>query len=141
VPFWRTYYHVVWTTKERRPQIAGEVEQGLFGAIAAAAQRAGAQVHAVNGTADHVHVVVSVPPVVALATLIGQMKGASAHLANRYLAAAGTDAGSPFAWGRGYGLFTLGPRQLSHAVAYVKGQKAHHAQSTTNAALERASEE
>src|SRR6266542_60330 len=136
MPFWRTYFHAVWTTKERTPSITPHLEPRLLGAIKATAERAGVMVHAANSTADHVHVVMSVPPTIAPAALIGQLKGASARLINREV--------SPehgFAWGEGYGLFTVGPRQLSTAVAYVRSQKQHHAQNTTNAALERVGED
>ncbi len=100
------------------------------------AERGGVAVYAVNGTEDHVHLVMSVPPTIAPAGLIGQLKGASARLINAEL---GPEP--PFAWGGGYGLFTVGPRQLSTAVSYVRAQKQHHAQHTTTAALERTSDD
>lgn len=136
MPFWRTYFHAVWATKGRQDLITPQIEARLLGAIRATAERAGVAVHAINGTGDHVHVVMSVPPTIALAVLIGQIKGASAHLVNRELASA-----EVFSWGDGYGLFTLGPRQLPTAVAYVQSQKQHHAQKTTNAALEQVSDD
>jgi hypothetical protein len=45
-----------------------------------------------------------------------------------------------FGWQRGYGYLTLGHTQLERAVAYVEGQKAHHANNTTNGWLGRFSE-
>jgi putative transposase len=132
VLFWKTFYHVVWSIQGRRPQIDAALEPELFGAMTSTAQRLGCMVHAVDGTADHVHLVLSVPPTVALSTLVGQVKGSSAHLANHRPGADGT-----FTRERGYGLFTLGPTQLSRAVAYVRGQKEHHSQGTTVASLER----
>ncbi|MGH2370611.1 MAG: IS200/IS605 family transposase [Chloroflexota bacterium] len=132
MPYWRTFYHIVWSTQERQPQIDAALEAERFACLSSTAQRLGATVHAINGTGDHVHLVLSVPPTVALATIGGQVKGSSAHLANHRPGADGA-----FSWERGYGLFTLGPRQLPRAVAYVRGQKEHHAQRTTIASLER----
>ena len=131
MPYLQVYYHVVWSTQQRRDAIRGEFEAELFASILVAAQRLGATVHAIGGTTDHLHVVLSIPPAIAVASAIGQLKGVSAHLANRR-----SDVAGRFAWERGYGLFTLGPRQLARAVAYVKGQKEHHAQATTISALE-----
>lgn len=41
-----------------------------------------------------------------------------------------------FGWQRGYGVFSLGSKQLEQAVAYVKNQKAHHLNETTISSLE-----
>jgi putative transposase len=131
MPLWRAHYHLVWTTSERAPWIEATLEQRLYGAIRSVAERYGAIVHAIDGTADHVHTVASIPPTVAVTKLIGEAKGAASHLANH-------DGGlhGAFSWSRGYGLFTLGPSQLERAIAYVQGQKAHHRAGTTIPTLE-----
>jgi putative transposase len=41
-----------------------------------------------------------------------------------------------FSWQEGYGVFSLGQKQLDSAVAYVINQKEHHLQKTTNSHLE-----
>ncbi len=41
-----------------------------------------------------------------------------------------------FGWQRGYGVFSLGHKQLTIATNYVKNQKAHHSQGTTITSLE-----
>jgi len=82
MPYWRLFYHFVWGTKNREPLIAPEWARALHGAIAAKATRLGAFVHAVGGTEDHVHLVASVPPKVALSTFIGQVKGYSSRFVN-----------------------------------------------------------
>ena len=131
MPFWRTFYHVVWTTQERRPQIERRFEDRLYAEVLATVQRLGGTPHAIGGTENHVHLIVSVPPTVSLATFIGQIKGSAAHYVNHEC---GTDM--PLVWGRGYGLFTLGSRQLVDAVTYVRSQKQHHADTTTQPLLE-----
>jgi REP element-mobilizing transposase RayT len=133
--YWRTFYHIVWTTHERRPQIEARFDGRLFAEMLATAQRLGATVHAVNGTADHVHMVVSVPPTVALSAFVGQLKGGAAHFVNHECVVE-----TPLVWERGYGLFTLGARQLPDAVAYVRRQKEHHAEGTERLLLERTEE-
>lgn len=93
--------------------------------------------HAVGGVEDHVPLVVSIPPKLAAATFVQEVKGGSAHYANHELGV----AEKAFAWQQGYGLLTFGGKQLEATVAYVEGQKAHHAQGTATPALEKSDDE
>ena len=131
VPLWRAHYHVTWSTTERRRLITEPLERRLFGAINAVADRHRILVHALDGTEDHLHAVLTIPPTLAVARVIGEMKGATAHLANHDVGLDGA-----FSWSRGYGLFTLGPRQLPRAIEYVRNQKEHHRAGTSIASLE-----
>ena len=65
--FWRTYYHLVWSTKNWEPLINEEVEAVLFSYLESKAAELGVHVHAINGWTDHVHMVASIPPKLALA--------------------------------------------------------------------------
>jgi Transposase and inactivated derivatives len=86
--------------------------------------------HAINGMFDHLHVVISVPPKLSIATVIGKLKGSSSHHVNeRYMYSA-------FAWQAEYGIFSFSERSLSRVVDYVKNQKKHHAENTLNMAME-----
>ena len=94
-------------------------------------------VHAIGGTEDHIHLVVSIPPKLAVAELVGSVKGSSTHYLNHDLA----ETLSQFAWQRGYGVLSLGSKQLDDAVAYVANQKAHHQQGGVVPSLERDADE
>ncbi|MGQ0603626.1 MAG: IS200/IS605 family transposase [Anaerolineales bacterium] len=134
--FWRTFYHIVWATDERRHLITPEVERRLYPyLVRKATQEMETYVYAINGWYDHVHLVVAIPPKFSVADFVKRLKGGSSHDLNH----AG-DFGGSFAWQRGYGVFTLGERQRSIAEAYVNNQKQHHQQSSTNARLERSDE-
>ena len=50
------------------------------------------------------------------------------------------EATAYFQWQRGYGALTLGEKQRAAAIEYVRRQKQHHQQQTTNAWLERVDE-
>jgi len=135
MPFWRTYYHLVWATKNWEPFINEEVEAALFQYLNSMAAELGVHVYAINGWSDHIHMVFSVPPKHALAAVVKRLKGSSSH----YLNTTGLPA-EPFAWQRGYGVFTVGESQRDRAIAYVENQKEHHGRQTTNAWLERTAE-
>ncbi len=133
--FWRNYYHLIWATKQRLPLIQDDIEQQLFGYIVKKASQMGVFVHAINGTEDHVHMVVAIPPHQSVADMVKTLKGASSHFVNHALQPNGH-----FEWQRGYGCLTLGEKQLPIAEEYVHDQKQYHAKQNTNNWLEHSSE-
>jgi putative transposase len=134
--FWRNYFHLVWTTKQRQLFIDEAIEPQIYAQMVN--QSAGLEcfVYAINGMADHVHLVLSIPPKHSVAEVVKQVKGSSSHFVNQII----RPAAFTFEWQRGYGCFSLGQSQLSRAITYVEQQKIHHAQYTTNVWLERSSE-
>jgi REP element-mobilizing transposase RayT len=132
MPYWQLFYHLVWATKNREPLLAPNIEPAVYGYLRQKAVALGAVVHALNGTETHVHLVASVPPKIAVATFVGQVKAVASTRINR------SDAGQDtFYWQAEYGAFSFDKRRLPQHVAYVEAQKEHHAQRTTIAALER----
>ena len=131
MPYWRLFYHFVWSTKQREPLITPEWEGTLYNVIAAKAAELGAFLHAVGGTEDHIHLVASVSPKIALSTFIGQVKGNSSHFVNHEL-----DVAIHFAWQAEYGVVSFGGKRLDIVVRYVKNQRKHHADGTAIAMLE-----
>ncbi len=134
MPYWRLYYHIVWATKERQSFLTPEIEAVLYPIIGAKCSEKRGQPFAVNGMPDHVHLITTVPPSVALSDFVKHVKGASSHvIAEKF--------DMPFAWQRGYGVFTISQRNLEQALAYVRRQKEHHQAGSVIAALERVSDE
>ena len=135
MPFWRAYYHLVWATKNRAPLIRPEIEPRLYGYLVNKAHELGVRVYAINGWTEHVHLVASIPPKHAVAYVVKRLKGASAFDLNQ-----SGHLDDHFQWQRGYGVLTLGETQRPYAIKYVRNQKEHHQQQTTNSWLERADE-
>lgn len=133
--FWRLYYHQVWATKGREPLIQPDIEDRLYAYLVRKSAELGVYVYALGGWHDHVHLLVAIPPKLAVAGIVKRLKGASAHYLNH--AGGCTYA---FAWQRGYGALTLGERQRPRAEAYIRDQKTHHGQQKTNAWLEQCAE-
>ncbi len=77
--YWRTFYHLIWSTKNREALITLDIEPRLFAYCVRKANELETMVHAINGWHDHVHMIVSVPPKVAIADLLHLIKGASSH--------------------------------------------------------------
>jgi putative transposase len=135
MPYWRLFYHFVWGTKNREPLIAPRFTQPLYNVIAAKVIELGGIAHAVGGTDDHVHLVVSVPPKIALSTFIGQVKGSSSHFVNHEV-----QPEYQFAWQDEYGVVSFGERHLGWVVRYTHNQAQHHEQGTIVERLECISE-
>ncbi len=133
MPRWRLFYHVVWATRGRRPAIDGEGPRTVERSIRATCHAYRAIVHAVGVMPDHVHLAVSIPPSVAVSTLVGRIKGPSSHLLNHQ---SGPDAPEPFAWQAEYGVLSFGERNLPDVVAYIENQETRHAANHLSDALE-----
>ncbi len=113
-----------------------EMEGPIYHAIQQEAQRLGCAVLAVNGMADHVHLLVKAPTRLSPAKIMAQIKGVSSHFANDQIF--GRDG---FRWQEGYGVFSVGRNQKNGVIAYIKDQKAHHAAQTTQPDWENTDEE
>jgi REP element-mobilizing transposase RayT len=117
------FLHLVWGTWDRLPMLTPEIERAVHRCLAAELQDMKAQVLALNGMPEHVHVVVRLPATVAIADLVKQIKGASSRFVNAELRPE-----NQFKWQGSYGAFTVGQGELDRVVAYVRRQKEHHAE-------------
>ena len=135
MPYWQLFYHIVWATKERMPLLTPEVEPTIHGFLRGKASGLGATVFALNGTDEHVHMVVSIPPKLSIAKFIGNVKGVASARYNK-----SHPDSTPLFWQRGYGVFSFQKGQLRNFVAYVDRQKEHHRDNTVIPLLERTSE-
>jgi putative transposase len=136
MPYWQLFYHLIWATKHREPLMAPAVAAEIHGFLRSKAIGLGATVFAVNGVADHVHLIVAIPPRIAVATFVGQIKGVASAKANK----AGLTR-TPFYWQEEYGAFSFDGKRLPNYIAYVERQQQHHAERTTIGVLERTEEQ
>ena len=132
MPYWRIFYHVVWSTKNREPLIRGIWENDLHRYMWGKSTALGCLPHAINGLADHVHLAISIPPVQPISRIIGFIKGSSSRYINRELETKGV-----FAWQASYGVMSTSERGLLRVIQYINQQKIHHLASSTIESLER----
>ena len=109
-----------------------EFESDLHSVIAAKVKDLEGIVHAINGTDDHIHIAVSVPPKISLSYFVGQVKGNSSHFVNHVIKPDFT-----FRWQNEYGVFSFSEKSLPYIVRYIKNQKVHHKEGTIIHRLER----
>ncbi|TMC59638.1 MAG: IS200/IS605 family transposase [Chloroflexi bacterium] len=131
--YWQLYYHVVWATKHRVPILTPPIEETVHGMLRRKAVALEATVFALNGPEDHIHMVVAIPPKIAVATFVGQVKAAVSTTSNKE-----SGAMQSLYWQDAYGVFSFDRKRLPNYVAYVEKQKEHHTNGTTIPILERA---
>jgi len=129
--YWRLQYHLVWATTLRQPLISADTARVIEQALYRKARELGITIHQVGGVEDHIHVVASIPPRVAVAACLQQFKGASSYAVNSDLHHA-----TRFRWQDGYGVLTLGESSLGRVIDYVRRQREHHATGELLPALE-----
>lgn len=114
--------HIVFSTKNRADLIAPEIETGLFSYIHGIVEKNGAKLIIAGGTANHVHLLISLPKKIDVPELIGDIKRASSSWIKKQ-----DTSFYNFYWQKGYGAFSIGQSQVPTVINYIKKQKEHHA--------------
>lgn len=102
MPYCQLFYHLVWSTKNRQPILTPDAEPIVHNFLRAKAIGLGATVFALNGIEDHVHLVVSIPPKIAVSKFVGQVKAVAATKFNK-----STLGNHPLFWQNEYAAFSL----------------------------------
>jgi putative transposase len=127
MPYWRAFYHLVWTTKHRAPELYGSREAAFVRSVRAVCGEEGWMLHAFGVMPDHVHLALSVPPSDSIANVVRKLKIHSNH---RISAAIDPRTDGEFAWQTEYGMFTFSDNLFQPIIQYILNQKAHHAQNS-----------
>ena len=120
-----SYFHCVFSTKERRKLITPDLELRLWPFLGGIARNHDMKALAIGGTEDHIHLLLSSPATLAIAKAIQVIKGESSKWVHDTF-----PEHRKFAWQEGYGAFTIGVSQKDVTVAYIQKQKEHHRKKT-----------
>jgi putative transposase len=71
--------------------------------------------------ADHVHSLIDLPTAFSIEKLMQLLKGSSSHWINSNDVISGK-----FAWGRGYGAFSVSESSMNQVARYIANQEEHH---------------
>ena len=105
---WECKYHVVFIPKYRRKVLFGHIRRELGDVFGRLAERKESRIEEGHLMADHVHMMISIPPKYAVSQVIGFIKGKSAiHIARVYMERRRNYVGQHF-WARGYFASTVG---------------------------------
>lgn len=75
----------------------------------------------INGPADHVHMLVALPPTIGVSDAMRVVKTNSSRWIHETFPAM-----AAFAWQRGYGAFSVSQSNVPSVMGYIEGQEEHH---------------
>ena len=114
-------YHLIFSTKDRRPIITLDYQPRLYDYIGGIIRELGGVSLGINGIEDHVHVVTKLRPDKALSDVLRVLKcNASGWMHDVFPSLA------EFSWQRGYAAFTVSQSNVEEVRRYVAGQKERH---------------
>jgi len=114
-------YHIIFSTKERRPVITNIHEPRLYDYISGTIRGLGGVCLELNGSDDHVHMLAKLRPDKAVSDVLRELKAnASGWMHNVFPEV------KHFSWQRGYGAFTVSHSHVDEVRAYIARQKEHH---------------
>jgi len=118
---WECKYHVVFIPKYRKKKLFGELKKYMGELFHELAKQKGCRIEEGHLMADHVHMLISIPPKYSVSQVIGFIKGKSAiHIARTYMGRKKNFVGENF-WARGYMVSTVG-RDEETIRKYIKEQ-------------------
>ena len=114
-------YHIVFSTRERRPLITTDRRPALYEYIGGTIRGLGGISLAIGGIEDHLHLLAKLRPDKALSDVLRDLKSNSSGWMHDVF----PDA-KDFAWQHGYGAFTVSSSQVPAVSNYIANQERHH---------------
>jgi REP element-mobilizing transposase RayT len=117
----RLLIHAVFSTKNRANLIKPDIEPDLYAYTGGICRNADSPLLCAGGTANHLHLLISLSKTRSLADLMMDVKKDSSKWVKTqapYFAS--------FQWQEGYGGFTIGESQVDDLKDYIGRQKEHH---------------
>ena len=101
--------------------IRDEHKEEIYKYVTGIVRNDGHKLIAINGMADHVHILLGLKADMALSDLVRDIKSNSTNFINERRFATGK-----FGWQKGYGAFSYGRSQLDSIIRYIQNQEKHH---------------
>ncbi len=118
----KIWIHLIFGTKNRFPMIDASFENKLYYNIKNLLEKYfESKVEIINGTADHIHILLLQNQNHSIAELTKNIKGNSSHWMNQ-----NNFLKVKFAWQKGYGAFSVSESMVDEVRKYIENQKEHH---------------
>ncbi|WP_337866311.1 IS200/IS605 family transposase [Ignavibacterium sp.] len=118
----KIWIHIIFGTKDRFPLIDQSFEEQLYNHIRTLLENDfDCKVNVINGTADHIHILLLLNQNYSIAEIVKNIKGNSSHWINqnKFLK-------NKFAWQTGYGAFSVSESMIGDVRKYILNQKVRH---------------
>jgi REP element-mobilizing transposase RayT len=115
--------HLIFSTKRRQPLITAEIRNDLFAYLGGMVREIRGAALIINGTADHVHMLVRIRPAQSAAEIARVVKANSSRWVREKW-------NMRFAWQTGYGAFSVSESNVPAVCRYIATQEEHHRKRT-----------
>lgn len=115
------HIQIVFSVKNRKNLIHKSWKNELYKYITGIIQNNNHKVLQINGTSDHIHILIGMRPTQSLSDLVKDIKGRSSKWINsrEFLP-------YKFSWQEGFGGFSYAKSQVPIIINYIKNQEIHH---------------
>lgn len=119
--FTSLHCHIIFSTKNREPWLRTDIEERVWSYLGGIARENGMKAGMIGGIENHVHLLLGIPPTLAISKATQLIKGGSSAWIKE------TFPGLPgFGWQDGYGAFSVSKSQVPDVTEYIRGQREHH---------------
>ncbi len=112
--------HLIFATHDRRPTISAEMRPELRAYLGGLARELKGKALAVNGVADHFHMLVSLSATLPVAEAMRMIKANSSRWIHQKWRKPG------FGWQAGYAAFSVSQSNVPAVCEYIEDQEEHH---------------
>ena len=117
----RCWLHLIWETLRREPMLDKRAAAQASRNLSQYSYEKGIYMKINYFNPEHTHALIDLPTNLTIEEVIKLLKGSSSHWINEQQLVKGR-----FAWGRGYGAFSVSQSDLDRVVRYIAGQEKHH---------------
>ena len=110
-------YHIIFSTKERRPLIKENVREELHKYLCGVARNTHGKILNIGSVDDHLHILARIKPSISVSDFVRTAKANSSRWASQH---------GYFDWQDGYSSFTVSQSVSPRVAGYVDRQAEHH---------------
>ena len=118
---WNCNYHIVFAPKYRRQVIYGKLKAEIGKILRKLCEQKGVEIIQAEACTDHIHMLVQIPPSIAVSDFVGYLKGKSSLMIFDRFANLKYKYGNRHFWCRGYYVDTVG-RNKKAIEEYIRKQ-------------------
>lgn len=115
------YAHIIFSVKRNKPFITPNREEEIYRCLGGIIEQNGHQSLIIDGTANHVHMLVKLSPANSISDLVREVKRQSSFYINHHLL-----ENPSFHWQEGYTAFSHTRSQVNAVYKYIEKQKEYH---------------
>ena len=118
---WNCKYHIVFAPKFRRQAVYGKIKTSVGKILRTLCEQKKVEILEAEACADHIHMLVSIPPNLSVSQFMGYLKGKSSLMIFDRHANLKYKYGNRHFWCRGYYVDTVG-RNKEKIAEYIRNQ-------------------